>query len=116
MSDAKITDILTELVAKKVSYVFLVSCRPLAYKLNEEIMNYDDTPLKPDDTSRLIARSIRLQSAMKHLYPTGDRLCLSIRDVSRFRASMYKQLGCLRGDTVIAFKLPPRPSRTYQNR
>lgn len=109
MSDAKITDILTELVAKKVSDVFLVAGRPLAYKLNEEIMNYDDTPLKPDDTSRLIGEIYSLAKRDETTFTsTGDDdFAFSIRDVSRFRASMYKQRGSLAAVIrVIAFKLP----------
>lgn len=104
-----ITLILRELVAKKASDIFIVAGRPLGYKLNESILDYEGAPLTPADTEQIINDIYRLSGRNSENYhATGDDdFAFSIREVSRFRASMYKQRGSMAAVIrVIAFKLP----------
>lgn len=104
-----IVAVLKELATQKASDIFVVAGRPLAYKLNESIVDYDDNMLTPADTDRIIADIYTLsRRSSESCKATGDDdFAFSIRDVSRFRASIYRQRGSMAAVIrVIAFKLP----------
>ena len=45
-----ITDILKEAAQKKVSDLFIIAGRPLAFKINSQIVNYSEEILMPKET------------------------------------------------------------------
>ena len=50
-----ITDILKEAAQKKVSDLFIIAGRPLAFKINSQIVNYSEEILMPKETEELIS-------------------------------------------------------------
>jgi twitching motility protein PilT len=56
----EITHILSDIVSKNASDIFIVAGRPLSIKINNVIVNEDDTCLTPDMTKAYIAAIYRL--------------------------------------------------------
>lgn len=105
-----ITHILTDIVSKNASDIFIVAGRALSIKVNNVILNEDATPLTPEMTENLISAIYRLANgrSMESVLREGDDdFSFAIKDVSRFRASVYKQRGSLSAVIrVIKFVLP----------
>ncbi len=105
-----ITHILTDIVSKNASDVFIVAGRPLSIKINNAIVNEDETCLTPDMTEQYISAIYRLANGrgMEGVLREGDDdFSFAIKNVSRFRASVYKQRGSLSAVIrVIKFTLP----------
>ena len=105
-----IVSILREVVEKNVSDIFIVAGRPLTYKLNGVFYNWSEEILMPDTTRELALQIYELtggRSPETLLNFGDDDFSFSIKGVSRFRASMYKQRGSLSAVIrVIRFALP----------
>ena len=105
-----ITDILKEAAQKKVSDLFIIAGRPLAFKINSQIVNYSEEILMPKETEELISGiyQIAQERDMEPMLKSGDDdFSFAIAKAARFRASVYKQRGSLAAVIrVISFQLP----------
>lgn len=105
-----ITDILKEAAQKKVSDLFIIAGRPLAFKINSQIVNYSEEILMPKETEELISGiyQIAQERDMEPMLKSGDDdFSFAIAKAARFRASVYKQRGSLAAVIrVISFHLP----------
>ena len=101
---------LQEAVQKGASDIFIVSGLPLSYKIGNQIITQEGDKLIPARTAELIAGIYQLagERDMKGLRETGDDdFSFSLRGVSRFRVSTYRQRGSLAAVIrVVAFDLP----------
>lgn len=97
-------------VTKGASDIFIVAGRPLVCKINGQMTNVDNTPLKPSDTADFVRQIYELagQRDMDHLEKSGDDdFSFALPGVSRFRVSAYRQRNSLAAVVrVIAFELP----------
>ncbi|MDR2671855.1 MAG: PilT/PilU family type 4a pilus ATPase [Coriobacteriales bacterium] len=105
-----IAQLLTELVAKGVADVFIITGRPLSYKKGTTIEPFNDKVLSPQDTEDLITQIYTLADtrSMGEVRDNGDDdFSFAIKGVSRFRVNAYKQRGSLAAVIrVVAFSLP----------
>jgi twitching motility protein PilT len=92
------------------SDIYLISGRPLSYKVNGTIAEVEKDRLQPDDTFAYIEEIYRLSSnrSLKRVTDNGDDdFSFSLPGVARFRVSAYKQRGTLAAVIrVVAFDLP----------
>ncbi|WP_343209935.1 PilT/PilU family type 4a pilus ATPase [Anaerolentibacter hominis] len=104
------TERLTEIVALGASDVFIVAGRPLSYKLNGTMHTVDDKRLMPGDTDEIIREIYRMandRSTAALLQKGDDDFSFSIKGISRFRVSTYKQRGSLAAVVrIIQFTMP----------
>ena len=105
-----ITEILEKSVTKKSSDIFIVAGQPVTIKVFNQLIPLDDKRLLPDDTHTLIQDIYTLSQnrSNKQLVEKGDDdFSFSIRGLSRFRVSTYKQRGSYAAVIrVISFELP----------
>ncbi len=105
-----ITEILEKSVTKKASDIFIVAGQPVTIKVFNQLIPLDDKRLLPDDTHTLIQDIYTLSQnrSNKQLVEKGDDdFSFSIRGLSRFRVSTYKQRGSYAAVIrVISFELP----------
>lgn len=95
---------------KNASDIYMVSGRPLSFKINGKITEINDDRLLPDNTESLI-REIYEQANnrnLKRVVEDGDDdFSFSLPGIARFRVSAYKQRGTLAAVIrVVAFNLP----------
>lgn len=105
-----IHEILEKSVAKNASDIFIVAGQPVTIKVFNQLVPLDETRLLPDDTNQLIQDIYTLSQERnnKPLVEKGDDdFSFSIRGLSRFRVSTYKQRGSYAAVIrVISFELP----------
>lgn len=105
-----ICELLTDAANMGASDVFIVAGLPFSYKINGKINSLNDTRLMPADTGALVEGIYALADHrdMSHFLDTGDDdFSFSIKGVSRFRVSTYKQRGSLAAVVrIITFQLP----------
>lgn len=105
-----ITEILEQSVAKNASDIFIVAGQPVTIKVFNQLVTLDEKRLLPDDTNRLIQDIYTLSQNRnnRQLVEKGDDdFSFSIRGLSRFRVSTYKQRGSYAAVIrVISFELP----------
>ncbi|MDL2237767.1 PilT/PilU family type 4a pilus ATPase [Christensenellaceae bacterium OttesenSCG-928-K19] len=93
----------------EASDIFIISGLPLSLKVNNQIQRYQDEVLMPEDTDRIIHELYGLgQRSPDRMLETGDDdFSFSMKGVSRYRVSVYRQRGSLATVVrVIAFSLP----------
>ena len=102
--------LLTDMVGKGASDVFIVAGRPIAAKISGVISNWSDEMLMPDKTWELLAEIYALSGErdMEAFLRRGDDdFSFSVKSVARFRVSAYKQRGSLAAVIrVVSFTLP----------
>lgn len=105
-----IKELLTDAANIGASDVFIVAGLPFSYKVNGKISSINDTRLMPADTQALVEEIYELADHrdMAAFIETGDDdFSFSIKGVSRFRVSTYKQRGSLAAVVrIITFQLP----------
>jgi twitching motility protein PilT len=103
-------ELLTEMVQKGVADVFIITGRPLSYKLGNTINARDDRILMPQDTQDFIEQIYALANnrSLDHLVQRGDDdFSFAIKGVSRFRVNTYRQRGTLAAVIrVVSFEMP----------
>lgn len=92
------------------SDLFILAGRPASMRINNKIVQTDETRLLPDDTRQIITEIYGLTKgrSMDQLLETGDDdFSFAIPGMSRFRISAYKQRGSLSAVIrIITFSLP----------
>lgn len=108
-----VTDLDTLLRAaaqNNASDIYMISGRPLSYKIDGLITELDGDRLLPEDTEALLKEIylISSQRDISRLMAGGDDdFSFSLAGVARFRVSAYKQRGTLAAVIrVVAFDLP----------
>lgn len=104
-----ILQILRQAVEKKASDIFVVAGLPVTYKINGKIERTEEK-LMPAQTEEFVRGIYQLagERDMAHVLSVGDDdFSFAIEQVSRFRASVYKQRGSLAAVIrVVTFALP----------
>ncbi|BDF59258.1 twitching motility protein [Christensenellaceae bacterium] len=101
--------ILREATKLKASDIFIIVGRPVSFKINNRIECLGEEFLKPETTDRLVREIYALGARNPEcMLETGDDdFSFSLKGVSRYRASVYRQRGSLAAVVrVIAFELP----------
>jgi twitching motility protein PilT len=102
--------ILRQAANDNASDIYMISGRPLSYKVNGHITEIGGDRLMPDDTAALLEEIYMLSSErdIRRVREHGDDdFSFSLPGVARFRVSAYKQRGTLAAIIrVVAFDLP----------
>jgi len=102
--------LLREAVQAQVSDIYIVAGLPASFRKNGQIVRADDRRLMPEETQACLEEVYRLAQDrdMTTLLTTGDDdFSFSIKGLSRFRVSAFKQRGSLSAVIrVIRFRLP----------
>ncbi len=105
-----IQKILEHAVEAKASDAFIIAGLPVSFRKNGTIRHEEDKKLLPPDTELLISQLYTLADnrSMDTLLNTGDDdFSFSIKGLSRFRVSAFKQRGSLSVVIrIIRFELP----------
>lgn len=108
--DLDLRNILELAIEKQASDVFIVAGLPVAFRINGAVQQINDVKLLPPDTEQLLNEIYKCADSrdMDVLHANGDDdFSFSIRDLSRFRVSAYKQRGALSAVIrIITFQLP----------
>jgi len=92
------------------SDIYLISGRPISYKVNGEITLMTEERLMPDDTHEMISRIYEMASerSMVRVDENGDDdFSFSLPNIARFRVNTYKQRGTIAAVIrIVAFELP----------
>ena len=103
-------EILSEMVAKGVADVFVITGKPFSYKLGNVISSRDDSVLMPQDTAEFLRQIYQLAQnrPLGQLLDNGDDdFSFALQGVSRFRVNAYKQRGTLAAVIrVVSFDMP----------
>ena len=102
-------NLLKDAVEKQASDIFIVSGLPVSYKLNGVIQPQSNEMILPDISERLLTQAYQaVQRDMNKLRTTGDDdFSISVKGLSRFRISAYKQRGSLAAVIrLVAFDVP----------
>ncbi|MBQ1802314.1 type IV pilus twitching motility protein PilT [Lachnobacterium bovis] len=105
-----VIDVLKNATKQGASDIFIITGRPLTYRINENMILLDDKKLIPDQTKELVSQIYELttDNDITHLLEHGDDdFSFAIPGVSRFRVCTFKQRGSLSAVIrVITFDLP----------
>ena len=102
-------NLLKDAVEKQASDIFIVSGLPVSYKLNGVIQPQSNEMIIPDTSEKLLTQAYQaVQRDMNKLRTTGDDdFSISVKGLSRFRISAYKQRGSLAAVIrLVAFDVP----------
>ena len=102
-------NLLKEAVEKQASDIFIVAGLPVSYKLNGVIRPQSEEMVVPEISERLLTEAYRVAGRdMDKIRNTGDDdFSISIKGLSRFRISAYKQRGSLAAVIrLVAFDVP----------
>lgn len=106
---AELLEILQKAVDEKASDLFIMAGLPVRYKANggmKDITNEKNTPQQAEDLIRQIYE-LSGRNISKLLETGDDDFSLTVKDLSRFRVSVYKQRGSLAGVIrIIPFGIP----------
>jgi twitching motility protein PilT len=98
------------MVHKGVADIFIITGKPLSYKLGHAINAHNDDVLMPRDTQEFIEQIYALAGnrSLNHLTERGDDdFSFAIKGVSRFRVNTYRQRGTLAAVIrVVSFNMP----------
>ncbi|MDR1421927.1 MAG: PilT/PilU family type 4a pilus ATPase [Coriobacteriales bacterium] len=104
------SELLGELVNKGVADIFVITGKPLSYKLGADIEELNDQIFLPGDTQDFIEQIYTLAEgrSIDYLAERGDDdFSFAIKGVSRFRVNTYKQRGTLAAVIrVVSFDMP----------
>ncbi|MCL2018850.1 MAG: PilT/PilU family type 4a pilus ATPase [Oscillospiraceae bacterium] len=103
------SQLLKEAVDKKASDIFIVSGLGLSLKCGGEIQSCDGSILLPEDTERIIKEAYVLagRDPVRLLDNGDDDFSVSVKGLSRFRISAYKQRGSLAAVIrIVPFDVP----------
>ena len=101
--------LLKEAVEKQASDIFIVSGLPVSYKLNGVIQPQSEEMIVPEISEKLLTEAYKIaERDMDKVRTTGDDdFSISIKGLSRFRISAYKQRGSLAAVIrLVAFDVP----------
>jgi len=102
--------LLKQASAEHASDIYLVSGRPISFKINSVITEISDERLMPDDAEGLLKEIYFISSERdiaRVLDGGDDDFSFSLPGIARFRVSAYKQRGTLAAVIrVVAFDLP----------
>lgn len=105
-----VVDLLKMAVDKEAADVFLVPGMPFSYKIGGRIIYQGDEKIFPAEMDKMIAELYVLAGnrSMEHILAHGDDdFSFAIYNVSRFRASVFRQRGSLAAVIrVVQFDLP----------
>lgn len=104
-----ITTMLKDAVEKQASDIFIVSGIPISYKLNGAIQPQSEEIILPETSEKLLtdAYAIAGRDIEKLRLSGDDDFSISIKGLSRFRISAYKQRGSLAAVIrLVAFDVP----------
>lgn len=102
-------NLLKDAVEKQASDIFIVSGLPVSYKLNGVIRPQSNEMIVPEISERLLTEAYKIaERDMDRVRTTGDDdFSISIKGLSRFRISAYKQRGSLAAVIrLVAFEVP----------
>lgn len=102
-------NLLKEAVEKQASDIFIVSGLPVSYKLNGVIQPQSQEMIVPEISEKLLTEAYKIaERDMDKVRTTGDDdFSISIKGLSRFRISAYKQRGSLAAVIrLVAFDVP----------
>lgn len=102
-------NLLKEAVDKQASDIFIVSGLPVSYKLNGVIQPQSEEMIVPEISEKLLTEAYKIaERDMDKVRTTGDDdFSISIKGLSRFRISAYKQRGSLAAVIrLVAFDVP----------
>jgi twitching motility protein PilT len=110
VENISIEEALKSATSSGASDIYLISGRPLSYKVNGVITVMSEERLLPDDTRKLIGQIYGMASGrdLLHVDSHGDDdFSFSLPNVARFRVNTYKQRGTLAAVIrIVAFDLP----------
>ena len=103
-------EMLREISLLKASDIFIVAGRAVSYRLHDQIYEYSDKKMMPEDTQAAI-RDIYELAANRNIEPLmqkgDDDFSFALPGVSRFRVNTYMQRGSLAAVIrIISFTLP----------
>jgi twitching motility protein PilT len=105
-----VQELLTDLAKRKVADVFVITGKPLSYKMGNVINADSNDALMPNDTQEFIEQVYELADnrSLDHLTEHGDDdFSFAIKGVSRFRVNTYRQRGTLAAVIrVVSFSMP----------
>ncbi len=102
-------DILKRAVEREASDIFIVSGLPVSYKENGIIKNDGDERMTPQDAENAVREIYKLaeRDMEKYIRTGDDDFSVSIKGLSRFRISAYKQRGTMAAVIrVVSFDIP----------
>lgn len=100
---------LKQAVDLNVSDIFIVSGLPVAFKLNGTITPQNDEKIMPDTAMKLVGELYEIANRPIDivLKDGDDDFSISVKNVSRFRVSAYKQRGSIAAIIrVVSFAIP----------
>ncbi|MEA4912456.1 MAG: PilT/PilU family type 4a pilus ATPase [Oscillospiraceae bacterium] len=115
-----LTNTLKRAVEEHISDIFIVAGKPLCFKTGAHIEPVDNVRLLPDATRAYITEIYKMandRSTARLTEKGDDDFSFSLKGVSRFRVSAYKQRGSLAAVIrVVALELPdPRALHIPEN-
>lgn len=106
----QVSDILRDALERNASDIFFIAGHCCAFKVNGDIINYNEERLMPEDTARLIKEIYEFAPQNNYedfIEEKDDDFSFSIPNVGRFRVNVYmqrnSQAAVLR---VVRFELP----------
>jgi twitching motility protein PilT len=95
---------------QNASDIYIISGRPLSYKVNGMIIGMSDEKLMPDDTHDIVSQIYKLANdrSLARVEDNGDDdFSFSLPNIARFRVNTYKQRGTIAAVIrIVAFELP----------
>lgn len=105
-----VVDLLTTAVEEHAADIFLVPGMPFSYKMGGRIVYKGESKIFPEEMDKMIAQMYALagnRSLERVLAHGDDDFSFALPQVSRFRASVFRQRGSLAAIIrVVTFELP----------
>lgn len=104
-----LTKLISQAVEKGASDIFIIAGLPFSYKINGVIIPQSEENTDPVKSQEIIKEIYGLADrSMNKLLETGDDdFSISVKNLSRFRISAYKQRGSLAAVIrVVSFEIP----------
>lgn len=107
----EVSEYLRRAVDKQASDLFIVSGMPVSFKVDGSIQPEDEEKVMPESANRLVSALYQIAGRdMAHFLSTGDDdFSVSVKGLSRFRISTYRQRGSMAAVIrVVSFDIPDR--------